>query len=80
MPQKPQGLKVGKGGSPTNIGGFYWKLAFTGVNGYGLARKPHMSTTRILVPTFCNSVRSSHGPECWHRNHSHHIALQMEQN
>lgn len=25
MPQKPQGLKVGKGGSPTNIGGFYWK-------------------------------------------------------
>lgn len=26
-----------------------------------------MSTKRVSVPTLCNSVRSSHGPECWHR-------------
>lgn len=49
MPQKPQGMEVGRGGSPQNMGGEV--VTGNGVNEEGLARKPHMSTTRILVPT-----------------------------
>ena len=46
-PQKPQGIEVGRGGSPQT-----WEVV-TGnrVYGKGLARKPHTSTARVSVPT-----------------------------
>ena len=70
MPQKPQGMEVGRGGSPQNMGGEV--VTGNGVNGEGLARKPHMSTTRILVPT---SVTLWGPPMAQSGGHVHQTAL-----
>lgn len=53
-PQKPQGLKVGRVVPPQTLEA----VTGNGVDGWGLAEKPHASTTRVSVPTFRNPVRS----------------------